>query len=331
MFRKTILTAASGILLFAASVSALHAEPKGKDAPVTVFVSPLTFAFTHFVFLTDQLEDEAKKIGGVTIVKADGQLSAPKQIADIEAAIVQGVDGIILAPVEADALAPVVKEAIAAGITVVTVDRPVNGVPEVLANVAADSASFGDVVPAHGAESQGEAVVKDFPNGAKVVTLQGIPGDKTANDRSGGVHKVLDAAGGKYTFVSEQAANFSRDKGLAVTENILTGLSEVPDVIVAGNDDMALGAAQAVEARGLKGKIKIYGYDGSEDALKAVKDGSLAGTVDQFPGQQGRVAIRTLVDFIREGKKPATSDVLVDPVAITPANLEQAERVGLIN
>lgn len=323
MFRKTILTAASGILLFAASVSALHAEPKGKDAPVTVFVSPLTFAFTHFVFLTDQLEDEAKKIGGVTIVKADGQLSAPKQIADIEAAIVQGVDGIILAPVEADALAPVVKEAIAAGITVVTVDRPVNGVPEVLANVAADNFK--------GAESQGEAVVKDFPNGAKVVNLQGIPGDKTANDRSGGVHKVLDAAGGKYTFVSEQAANFSRDKGLAVTENILTGLSEVPDVIVAGNDDMALGAAQAVEARGLKGKIKIYGYDGSEDALKAVKDGSLAGTVDQFPGQQGRVAIRTLVDFIREGKKPATSDVLVDPVAITPANLEQAERVGLIN
>ncbi|MBN9052868.1 MAG: substrate-binding domain-containing protein [Rhizobiales bacterium] len=323
MFRKTILTAASGILLFAASVSALHAEPKGKDAPVTVFVSPLTFAFTHFVFLTDQLEDEAKKIGGVTIVKADGQLSAPKQIADIEAAIVQGVDGIILTPVEADALAPIVKEAIAAGITVVTVDRPVNGVPEVLANVAADNFK--------GAESQGEAVVKDFPNGAKVVNLQGIPGDKTANDRSGGVHKVLDAAGGKYTFVSEQAANFSRDKGLAVTENILTGLSEVPDVIVAGNDDMALGAAQAVEARGLKGKIKIYGYDGSEDALKAVKDGSLAGTVDQFPGQQGRVAIRTLVDFIREGKKPATSDVLVDPVAITPANLEQAERVGLIN
>ncbi|MCR6502812.1 substrate-binding domain-containing protein [Shinella sp. CPCC 101442] len=323
MFRKTILTVASGLALFAAGVSALHAEPKGKDAEVTVFVSPLTFAFTHFVFLTDQLEDEAKKIGGVTILKADGQLSAPKQIADLEAAIVQGVDGIILAPVEADALAPVVKEAIAAGITVVTVDRPVNGVPEVLANVAADNFK--------GAEAQGGAVVKDFPDGAKVVNLQGIPGDKTANDRSGGVHKVLDAAGGKYTFVSEQAANFSRDKGLAVTENILTGLSEAPDVIVAGNDDMALGAAQAVEARGLKGKIKIYGYDGSEDALKGVRDGSLAGTVDQFPGQQGRVAIRAIVDFIREGKKPETNNVLVAPVAITPANLEQAERVGLIN
>lgn len=323
MIRKTIFAVASSLALLAAGVAPLHAAPKGKDAEVKIFVSPLTFAFSHFVFLTEQLEDEATKIGGVTILKADGQLSAPKQIADIEAAIVQGVDGIILSPADADALAPVVKEAIAAGIAVVTVDRPVNGVPEVIANVAADNFK--------GAEAQGEAVAKDFPNGAVIVNLQGIPGDKTANDRNGGVHKVLDAAGEKYKFVSEQAANFSRDKGLAVTENILTGLSAVPDVIVAANDDMALGAAQAVEARGLKGKIKIYGYDGSEDALKGVKDGALAGTVDQFPGQQGRVAVRTLVDFIREGKKPETSNVLVSPVAITSGNLQEAERVGLIN
>jgi inositol transport system substrate-binding protein len=322
MIRKTILTAVSGIAVLAASLSPLHAEPKGKDAEVTIFVSPLTFAFSHFVFLTDQLEDEANKIGGVKILKADGQLSAPKQIADIEAAIVQGVDGIIIAPADADALAPAVQEAIAAGITVVTVDRPVNGVPDVLANVAADNF--------RGAEAQGEAVVKLFPQGATIVNLQGIPGDKTANDRNGGAHKVIDAGGEKYKFLAEQAANFSRDKGLSVTENVLTGLAEAPQVIIAGNDDMALGAAQAVDARGLKGKVSIFGYDGSEDALAAVNNGSLAGTVDQFPGQQGRVAVRTLVDFIREGKKPETDNILIAPVAITKDNLDKAERVGLI-
>lgn len=322
MIRKSILAAASGLALLSTTIAPLHAEPKGKDAEVTIFVSPLTFAFPHFVFLTEQLEDEAAKIGGVKILKADGQLSAPKQIADIEAAIVQGVDGIIIAPADADALAPAVREAIAAGIQVVTVDRPVNGVAEVLANVAADNFK--------GAEAQGEAVVKAFPDGATIVNLQGIPGDKTANDRNGGAHKILDAAGDKYKFVSEQAANFSRDKGLSVSENILTGLADVPQVIIAANDDMALGAAQAVDARGLKGKVKIYGYDGSEDALKAVQDGSLAGTVDQFPGQQGRIAVRTLVDSIREGKKPASSNVLIAPVAITAGNLDQAERIGQI-
>lgn len=323
MLKRFILLAASAAIFAGASgLSAAAAEPKGKDAEVTVFVSPLTFAFTHFVFLTDELKDEAKKIGGVNVLVADGQLSAPKQIADIEAAIVQGVDGIILAPVEADALAPIVKQAIEAGIAVVTVDRPVNGVSEVLANVAADNFK--------GAEAQGEAVVKAFPDGATIVNLQGIPGDKTANDRNGGAHKVLDAAGAKYVFVAEQAANFSRDKGLQVTENVLTGLADVPQVIIAANDDMALGAAQAVEARGLKGKIAIYGYDGSEDALKAVKAGDLAATVDQFPGLQGRTAVRTLVDYIREGKKPESSDVLVAPVAITADNLDKAERVRLI-
>lgn len=322
MLKRIFLLAVSAAAIAGAVVAPASAGPKGKDAPVTIFVSPLTFAFPHFVFLTDELKDEAGKLGNVKVVVADGQLSAPKQIADLESAIVQGVDGIILAPVDADALAPVVKEAIAAGIPVVTVDRPVNGVPEVLANVAADNFK--------GAEAQGEAVVKQFPDGATIVNLLGIPGDKTAKDRNGGAHKVLDAAGAKYVFVAEQAANFSRDKGLEVAENILTGLADVPKVIIAANDDMALGAAQAVDARGLKGKVAIYGYDGSEGALKAVKDGELAATVDQFPGLQGRTAVRTVVNFVREGTKPESDNILVAPIAITASNLDKAERVGLI-
>jgi ABC-type sugar transport system substrate-binding protein len=321
MLKRTFLAAVSAVALASVLGLPAHAEGKGKDAQVKILVSPLTFAFTHFVFMTDQIKDEARKIGNVEIVVADGQLSAPKQIADIEAGIIQGVDGIILAPADADALAPAVKEAIAAGIPVVTVDRPVNGVPEVLANVAADNFK--------GAQAQGAAVVKDFPGGATVVNLQGIPGDKTRNDRNNGAHDILDKTG-PYTFVAEQAANFSRDKGLEVTENLLSGLAEAPKVIIAGNDDMALGAAQAVAARGLAGKVAIYGYDGSEGALKAVKDGELAATVDQFPGQQGRTALDVLVDNIREGKKPQSDNILVAPIAITKANLDQAERVGLI-
>lgn len=319
---KTLLAAAVTAVL---AVSASHAwsAPKGKDAEVTILVSTLTFAFPHFVFLQEQLEDEAAKIGKVKVIRADGQLSAPKQVADIEAAVVQGVDGIILAPADADALAPAVKAAIEAGVPVVTIDRPVNGVPEVLANVAADNLK--------GAERQGDAIAALFPQGATIVNLQGIPGDKTANDRNQGVHNVLDKKADFYKFVSEQTARFSRDQGLSVAENILTGLAETPQIIVAANDDMALGAAQALEARDLKGKVAVFGYDGSTDALKAVKDGSLAATVDQFPGKQGRVAIRTLVDFIREGTRPAESNILLEPVAITRANLAEAERVGTLS
>ena len=308
--------------LLALAGSAALATPKGAGAEVKVLVVPYTYAFPHFVYMQSQIDAEAKTLGHVTILKADGQLSAPKQVADIEAALAQGIDGLILAPADADALAPTVREAIKAGVTVVTVDRPVNGVPEVLANVAADNVA--------GAEVQGEAIETAFPNGATIVNLQGIPGDKTANDRNKGVHNTLDKKAEVYKFVAQQTARFSRDQGLSVTENLLTGLAETPQVIVAANDDSALGAAQAVKARGLTGKVAVFGYDGSTDALIAVRNGDLAATVDQFPGKQGRTALRTVVDFVREGKKPAESNILVKPVVITKANLNTAERIGTI-
>lgn len=91
---------------------------------------------------------------------------------------------------------------------------------------------------------------------------------------------------------------------------------------------MALGALQAVKARNLSGKVAILGYDGSPDALAAVKAGTLTATVDQFPGQQGRTALRTLVDYLRAKKNPTSPVILIEPVAITKANLNKAERIG---
>ncbi|AGI72483.1 putative ABC transporter periplasmic binding protein [Octadecabacter arcticus 238] len=319
MFKRTFMLTATAVIAAVGLSAPVSAQ---SEEEVTLLVSPLSFAFPHFVFMVEQMEDEAALIGNVNIIVADGQLSSPKQITDIEAAIVQGVDGIIVAPTDADSLAGAVRMAIENGIPVVTVDRPVNGVPDVLANVAADNYI--------GAVAQGEQVIADFPEGATIVNLQGIPGDKTANDRNGGAHEALDAAGDSYIFVSEQAANFSRDEGLSVTENILTGLGDAPAVIIAANDDMALGAVQAVEARGLTGQVAIYGYDGSKDALRAVRDGTLAGTVDQFPGEQGRTAVRILVDHIRNGTVPESDNILLAPIAITSANLDMAERISLI-
>ena len=322
MSLKSIFTSVAVTAAVFGLVTSAYAAPKGKDAPVTILVASLNFGFPHFVFMQEQIDDEAKTLGNVKVIAADGQLSAPKQIADIEAALVQGVDGIILAPADADALAPTVREAIKAGVPVVTIDRPVNGVPEVLAHVGADNVI--------GAEQQGKAVEAAFPNGATIVNLQGIPGDKTAKDRNQGVHNILDKKANLYKFVVEQTAKFDRDQGLSVTENILTSLATPPQAIVAGNDDSALGAAQAVQARGLGSKIAVFGYDGAREALQAVRDGQLAATVDQFPGKQGRTALETIVAKIRTGADPASKNLLISPVAITKANLDQAERIGTL-
>jgi ribose transport system substrate-binding protein/inositol transport system substrate-binding protein len=166
-----------------------------------------------------------------------------------------------------------------------------------------------------------------FPAGATIINLQGQSGASPAIDRNKGLHNVLDKAGAKYKIVFEQTAGFDRAKGLSVTEAALAGMPKPPQVIVAANDDMALGAMEAVKGRGLSG-IAIIGFDALPEALAQVRDGGLTATIEQFPGKQSALGVDTLAAFIKSGKKPAEKVTLLTPVAITKANLNVAERLG---
>jgi ABC-type sugar transport system substrate-binding protein len=173
--------------------------------------------------------------------------------------------------------------------------------------------------------------MEKFPDGATIVNLQGQPGASPAIDRNAGVHNVLDEHSANYPFVAEQTAFFARDKGLSVTESILAGLDSPPDVIVAANDDMALGALEAVSALGLRDQITIIGFDALPEALASVRDGGLAGTVEQFPGGQSRKAMQVMVNFLEEGSAPEESLILLTPIVISADNIDQAERLGELN
>jgi len=98
-------------------------------------------------------------------------------------------------------------------------------------------------------------------------------------------------------------------------------------VIVAANDDMALGAMEAVRARNLE-NIAIIGFDALPEALAQVRDGGLTATIEQFPGEQSRTAVHILVAHLRDGKEPEAKVKLLTPVAITKDNLDTAERLG---
>jgi ABC-type sugar transport system substrate-binding protein len=103
-------------------------------------------------------------------------------------------------------------------------------------------------------------------------------------------------------------------------------MDKPPQVIVCGNDDMALGAIEALKARNLS-NVVVIGFDALPEALGAVRDGSLTATVEQFPGGQSRGAVQALVGYLRDGKKPEAVTLLT-PVAITKENLDKAERIG---
>jgi ABC-type sugar transport system substrate-binding protein len=308
---RRVLTA--GLMAIALSA------PAFADEKPTILLSVPGMNFPFFVhMMKNGLEAEAAK-QGLSTMEADGQDSSPKQTADIEAALAKGVKGIVMSPREQDALAPAVQEAVDAKVPVVTVDRRVPSVTGILGHVGADNVK--------GGEAQGNLIVKMFPNGAAIVNLQGTPGASPAIDRSKGLHNVLDKAPDKYKFVAEQTANFHRDDGLKVTESLLAGLATPPQVIVAGNDDMAMGAIEAVKGRNLKG-IAIIGFDALPEALAKLRDGELTATIEQFPAKQSSLGVDILADYLKTGKKPAQQINLITPAAITKDNIKDAERLG---
>jgi ABC-type sugar transport system substrate-binding protein len=163
-----------------------------------------------------------------------------------------------------------------------------------------------------------------LPEGGQIIELQGSVGASPAIDRSAGFNSVI-ADHPEYEIVFQQTAGFARDQGLTVTEQALQANPDV-DAIVAANDDMAFGAAEAVAGAGLD--IPIIGFDALPEALQAVEDGTLAATVEQWPGRQTSGAMEILVDFLQDGTEPAEHDNFIEPTLITADNVGEAERAA---
>lgn len=270
----------------------------------------------YFAQMMNGFKTEAKKRGVTVIEGDDGEFSPAKQTADVEQALRKGINGIILSPSDAEALAPALQEAIDAKIAVITVGRRVPSVKGILNHIGSDDVT--------GGEEQGNLITKMFPDGATILNLQGERGNIIASDRNDGLHRVLDKAGEKYKIVFEQSAGFQRDKAFSVAEEALGKIQTPPQVIVAANDEMAMGALKAVRAHNLK-DISIIGFNAAPEALGEIRDGNIAATIEQFPGRQSALGVDIIADFITRGKKPEREITLVEPLVITKDNLKESE------
>ena len=257
----------------------LSGENSGSGA-VGFSVSTLNNPF--FVSLSEGAKAEAEK-QGVKLVVVDAGDDAAKQTNDIEDLISRNVSVLIVNPVDSDAVAPAVQNAVSKGIKVISVDRVVNGV-EVDCQIASDNAV--------GAKMATEYLVELIGEGAKAAELEGVPGASATIDRGAGFHEAADK---DLDVVASQTANFNRAEGMNVMENILQSCPEVKGVF-AHNDEMALGAVEAVLASGKD--IKIVGFDATDDAVAAVKSGKMAATVAQKPELMGETAVQTAMKLI---------------------------------
>jgi ABC-type sugar transport system substrate-binding protein len=301
-----------GLLVSAPLAGAPASARQDEQLQIVFSVPGLNFPF--FVHMMNIARDKAEEMD-IELIELDGQDNSATQSAGIETMIAQGVDGIVISPKDVEALAPAIQAATDAGIPVVTVDRNVTGA-DTLAHVGADNV--------RGGEKQGEYLIEILPDGGRVIELQGSVGASPAIDRSAGFNAAI-AELPEYEIVFQQTAAFARDQGLTVTEQALQANPDI-DAIVAANDDMAFGAAEAASGAGIE--VPIIGFDALPEALQAVQDGTLAATVEQFPGGQTSGAMEILVNYLRDGTEPEEHTTLIEPALITIDNLGEAERAA---
>ncbi|OYD07106.1 ribose ABC transporter substrate-binding protein RbsB [Paludifilum halophilum] len=272
-----------GLLLAGCSTeSALEQEEKKPDQDVTIGLSISTLNNPFFVTLRDEAKKTAEK-EGVELIVADAQNDTAKQINDVEDLMEKNVDLLLINPTDSKAVSTAVESANQSDIPVITIDREAEG-GKVVSHIASDNVK--------GGEMAGEFILNEIGGEGNLVELQGIAGTSAARDRGKGFHEAVD---GKkdVKVVASQPAGFDRAEGLKVMENILQSHSDI-QAVFAHNDEMALGALQAIRSAGKD--ILVVGFDATDDAVEAVNKGEMGATIAQKPGEIGKIAVRVAAE-----------------------------------
>lgn len=284
-----VMATAALALVLALTAAACGGGGGGGGTPkkVTIGLALSTLNNPFFVTLRDGAQKAADAAGAELIV-ADAANDNAKQADQISNFITQKVSVIVVNPTDSDAVVSSVAKANQAKIPVIAVDRASNG-GTLASFIASNNVEAGKL----GAEQ----LLKAVPQNAKVAMLIGIPGASAARDRGKGFTDALadSSINGKgVKLVAQQVANFKRDEALNVMQNILTATPDLAGVF-AQNDEMALGAVQAIKAKGLTGKVFVVGVDGIDDARAAIKAGDMYATVAQQPDVMGQLAVQAAV------------------------------------
>ena len=284
------------VRLLLAIISLAGCERKKSDHYVVGF-SQMESDNPYRLAETKSMKDEASK-RGIQLVVTDAQGQTAKQVADVEDLIARHVNLIILAPREYEGLAPALQAAKAAKIPVILVDRAAAGKPgeDYVTELASNYTEQG--------RRAAEWLATQTNGTANIVELSGTPGASVAADRAKGFRDEI-AKHPNMKIIASQTGNFSRATGQGVMQNIAQSVGKTMTAVYAHNDEMALGAIQALTSAGLKPgtDIKIVSVDGSRAALEAIDRGELGATVESNP-RYGPLAFETIEKYRRGEKLP---------------------------
>lgn len=251
---------------------------RGNKPKIGMVLSTLNNPF--FVNMKDGAEKEAEKLG-YDLVVLDSQNDPAKERANVEDLVQLGVIALLINPTDSDAVVKTVEVANKSNIPVITLDRQANG-GKITSHIASDNIKGGEMAAEYVLDK-----FKDEKGPINVVEIQGIPGASATRDRGEGFHNIMDK-NDKFNFISIQAADFDRQKGLQVMENIIQANPNI-QVVFAHNDEMALGAVKAIKASGIN--ALVIGFDGNDDAKDSIDANEMTATIAQQPDLIGALGV----------------------------------------
>ncbi|MFT5164950.1 MAG: ABC-type sugar transport system substrate-binding protein [Saprospiraceae bacterium] len=303
--KKTQLVFILALLLMTAGCDKeTNEEGKGK---IAVVISSLNNPW--FLVLGETAANKAKELGYEAYI-FDSQNNSSKEAEHFENIIASGYKAILFNATDADGSVLNVKRAKKAGIPTFCMDREINSRDVATTQLLSDNFT--------GCVRLGEYFVREMNKKGSYVELLGLVGDNNTWNRSKGFHSVVDEFP-ELKMVSQQNADFDRNKAMEVMESILQANPDI-DGVFCGNDAMAMGAYQGLLAAGKSEHVQVFGFDGNRDALNAIADNKIKATVMQFPKIMASKSAE-LADRYLMGERGMSFKTLIDVQLITKENV----------
>ncbi len=291
-------------------------KSKTNTGPKKIAIVVSTLNNPWFVVLAENAAAKAKELGYETKI-FDSQNNTALEADHFENALASGYSAILFNPTDADGSVANVLKAKAAGVPVFCMDREVNAADAATSQILSDSYS--------GCVALGKYFVQELNKKGTYVELLGLVGDNNTWNRSKGFHEVVDNYP-ELKMVAQQSADFDRNKAMEVLESILQAHGDIKAVFC-GNDAMASGAYQALVAAGKAKDVKVFGFDGAEDVIKAIAEKKISATGMQFPKVMAYTAA-TFADQYFKGKRDFPKKMPVAVEMVTKENIEDYTAYG---
>ena len=307
---RTITLLALAVLVVPGLACNRQPASQGTGKPKVALVLK-TLNHPFFVDMRRGAQEAADRLGVDLLVQAaEREIDVEKQMQIVENLIQTGIKVLCITPSGSREIVTALVKAKAAGVPIVVVDTRVDA--KAAADAGVELKTFIGSDNYEGGKLAGEYAVKATGGKAKIGVLEGIPGHETADSRNRGFKDAIAGHPGM-TIVASQPANWERDQGFNVFQNMLQAHADI-DTVFAASDLMALGAVEEIAASGKTGTIRVIGFDALDDAKKAIQAGRMEATVAQFPYEMGKVAIESAVKVMAGETLPANVMVKLDMV-----------------